>query len=379
MAASIRILQRAFQLPELGYPIIGLSIRSFLRKHCSTRHISCTYSCLRTSQRELPLFSSFFRREFFTSKENRFSSSATTDGVPHITLESLSEVIKAKLQESVDQHSLENYMVLLEALIKHWRGEVLSVSVTRLAEKLSAKEVYKLGALIFDAQKLVGKDAVELSAPLFRYAAMAGDTDGMYSYGKLLEKGEGGIEPDPIEAGKIFTDLAERGHPFAQFSLAQLYHDGIGMKKDIKMALSLYEVSAKNGVSEGNNMIGNMYTTGEAGKVDLTKAAEYFTKAAEKGYLTAQYNVGVNYFSGLGVEHDFKKAAYYFDIAARQGHVPAQINLGNMYYWGYGVDKDWEKSKELYREAAKTNQNAQLLLQELEDEMKAKNNPDNPH
>ena len=36
---------------------------------------------------------------------------------------------------------------------------------------------------------LVGKDAVELSAPLFRYSAMAGDTDGMYSYGKLLEKG----------------------------------------------------------------------------------------------------------------------------------------------------------------------------------------------
>ena len=30
--------------------------------------------------------------------------------------------------------------------------------------------------------------------------------------------GEGGIEPDPVEARKIFTDLAERGHPFAQVS-----------------------------------------------------------------------------------------------------------------------------------------------------------------
>ena len=27
-----------------------------------------------------------------------------------------------------------------------------------------------------------------------------------------------------------------------QFSLAQLYHNGIGMEKDLKMALSLYEV-----------------------------------------------------------------------------------------------------------------------------------------
>lgn len=37
---------------------------------------------------------------------------------------------------------------------------------------------------------LVGKAAVELSAPLFRFAAMTGDTDGMYSYGKLLESGQ---------------------------------------------------------------------------------------------------------------------------------------------------------------------------------------------
>ena len=50
-----------------------------------------------------------------------------------------------------------------------------------------------------------------------------------------------------------------------------------------------------------------------------------------------------------------------------------------MYYWGYGVDKDWEKSRALYREAAKTNKNAELLLQELEDEMKGQNNTDDPY
>jgi len=348
-------------------------------------------------------------------RENRFLSSTTVDDAPQITFESLSELMKDKLQESLDQSSLEIHLKLLEALIKHWKGEVLSVSVTRIAQNLSAKEVYKLAAIIFDTKDSVGKDAVELSAPLFRYSAMAGDTDGMYSYGKLLETGEGGIEADPIEAGKVFSELAAQGHPFAQFSLAQLYHNGIGMKKDLKEAFSLYEVSAKNGISEANTMIGNMYTTGEAGKVDLTKAAEYFTKAAEKGdisalmslgafysrgtgvekdyeksfkcykaaadqgYLTAQFNIGVNYFSGLGVEHDFKKAAYYFDLAARRGHVPAQINLGNMYYWGYGVEKDWEKSRELYREAAKTNKNAELLLKELEDEMKGLDNTDDPY
>ncbi|XP_044173737.1 secretory immunoglobulin A-binding protein EsiB-like isoform X3 [Acropora millepora] len=397
MATKIAVFschRQVFQLPANGRLILALFTSNFLKKRSLERHISCVCRCMQKNKGRMSLYSSFIGKESLTYRVNRFSSSATTKDAPQITIERLSEEIKAKLQKSGDQLFLENHMVLLEALMKHWRGEVLSVSVTRLAEKF-------------------GKDAVELSVPLFRYSAMAGDTDGMYSYGKLLETGEGGIEPDAIEAGKIFTELAEQGHPFAQFSLAQLYHNGIGMKKDLKMALGLYEVSAKNGISEANNMIGSMYTSGEAGKIDLTKAVECFTKAAEKGnisalmslgafysrgtgvekdyeksfkcykaaadkgYLTAQYNVGVNYFSGLGVEHDFKKAAYYFDIAARRGHVAAQINLGNMYYWGYGVDKNWEKSRELYKEAAKNNTNAQLLLQELEDELRAINNSDN--
>lgn len=49
--------------------------------------------------------------------------------------ESLSNLIKDKLQESLDQSTLEQHLKLLEALIKHWKGEVLSVSVTRTAEE----------------------------------------------------------------------------------------------------------------------------------------------------------------------------------------------------------------------------------------------------
>ena len=53
--------------------------------------------------------------------------------------ESLSELITDKLQESLDQSSLENHLKLLEALIKHWKGEVLSVSVTRIAENCESQ------------------------------------------------------------------------------------------------------------------------------------------------------------------------------------------------------------------------------------------------
>ena len=52
--------------------------------------------------------------------------------------ERLSNLIKDKLQEPTDQTNLEQHMKLLEALIKHWKGEVLSVSVTRTAEGCKA-------------------------------------------------------------------------------------------------------------------------------------------------------------------------------------------------------------------------------------------------
>ena len=43
-----------------------------------------------------------------------------------------------------------------------------------------------------------------------------------------------------------------------------------------------------------------------------------------------------------------------------------------MYYNGLGVEKDLEKAKELYSQAAPSNKQAQLLLEELQDEMAAK-------
>ncbi|PFX31095.1 Protein sel-1-like 1 [Stylophora pistillata] len=411
---------RCFRVPLACRPVVADGIHFSMRMQCVFFSHRYSLIFLATESGISPMLKNTFgdhETPLLGSQKKRFftSSSVTPDGNPQITFESLSDLIKDKLQESFNQNSLATHLKVLEALIKHWKGEVLSVSVTRKAAELSSEDVYRLATLIFEAQESVGKDAVELAAPLFRFSAMAGNPDGMYSYAKLLETGEGGVERDPIEAGKLFSELADQGHPFAQFALAHFYHNGIGMKKDLQMALELYEASAKKGVREANTMIGNLYTTGEIGKVDLTKAAKFFTNAAEKGdvpalmslgafysqgtgveknfqksfkcykaaadqgHLTAQYNVGVNYFAGKGVENNMKKAAYYFDLAAQQGHVFAQINLGNMYYFGYGVEKNWEKSRQLYKEAAKNNQHAELLLQELQHEMENLGKNDDPY
>ena len=50
-----------------------------------------------------------------------------------------------------------------------------------------------------------------------------------------------------------------------------------------------------------------------------------------------------------------------------------------MYYFGYGVEKNWEKSRQLYKEVAKSNQHAELLLQELEHEIENLDKNDDPY
>lgn len=104
------------------------------------------------------------------------------------------------------------------------------------------------------------------------------------------------------------------------------------------------------------------------------------------GHPIGTYNVGGHYFAGKGAEQSFEKAAEFFSKAAEKGFAPAQVwegrgvkckftrlflpqcqvNLGNMYYSGMGVPKDWQKAKELYRVASDADQNAKLLLEELE-------------
>ena len=67
---------------------------------------------------------------------------------PIVAFESLSDLIRDRLQESIGQHSLENHLMLLEALIKHWRGEILSVGVTRVAQNCKSSWILTFTPII---------------------------------------------------------------------------------------------------------------------------------------------------------------------------------------------------------------------------------------
>ena len=86
------------------------------------------------------------------------------------------------------------------------------------------------------------------------------------------------------QAVEILKPLAHEGDPYAQFAIAVMYDDGLGLPQDFSRAISWY------------------------------------TRAAEAGIVDAQYIVGRFYGRGRGVKQNPGKAFYWFNLAAAAGH-----------------------------------------------------------
>ena len=51
-----------------------------------------------------------------------------------------------------------------------------------------------------------------------------------------------GVEVDLAKAADILSDLAMKGHPYAQFALGGMYYAGSGVEQNFTRAYSLYKV-----------------------------------------------------------------------------------------------------------------------------------------
>src|SRR5262247_175063 len=110
---------------------------------------------------------------------------------------------------------------------------------------------------------------------------------------------------DYVQAIKLFRQLAEQGHQWAQRRLGSIYAEGKGVPQDYQEAVKWYRL------------------------------------AAAQGYAPAEYSLGVAYDKGQGVPQDYQEAVKWYRLAAAQGNEFAQVNLGVMYAEGRGVGQDF--------------------------------------
>jgi TPR repeat protein len=103
-------------------------------------------------------------------------------------------------------------------------------------------------------------------------------------------------------AFKDFSMAAKEGHDLAQFNVALMYEQGLGVSKNEKEALFWYGESASQGNSAAQFNLGVLYENGRGTKVDFAKANEWYRKASVQGDGLAVGNLGMLYIRGQGVK-----------------------------------------------------------------------------
>ncbi|WP_410678361.1 tetratricopeptide repeat protein [Avibacterium paragallinarum] len=160
------------------------------------------------------------------------------------------------------------------------------------------------------------------------------------------------------KAVKLFPTLAEQGNVGAQFLLAVMFDEGLGVKQDSQQAKKWYKKTselllslAEKGDMTAQFLLATIFDEGKGGMQDFQQAVKWYQKAAEKGLADAQYQLAMMYHHGKGVTQDYQKAVEWLNKSAAQYNDFALIVLGGYYLEGIGVPKDRQKAKAYFTQA----------------------------
>jgi hypothetical protein len=118
-----------------------------------------------------------------------------------------------------------------------------------------------------------------------------------------------------VTAYQLLLPLADGGHPEAQFRLAIMCQNGLGMV------------------------------------ANPDRAVRYMRGAAEQGHPLAQHGLGFMYLEGECVPKDLAEAARWLRLAADQGLAGSMTTLAMLLQRGEGVPQDLEEARRLYERA----------------------------
>lgn len=249
--------------------------------------------------------------------------------------------------------------------------------------------LYRLG-------KGVGID-INISAEWYLKAAEQGDPDAQYCLFNYFTNQK--ARSDNIEERQKNREIganwckkaAEQGYVSAQLTLAYLYKEGIGVKKNLKMSSEWEEKNSKVEagmipntwlVDSGLCMTGGfiyhknasdlknyilsqsdddirtcfeyLYSKNTENEQNNTKLFMLCNSLAKQGKSLVQTELGYMYFCAKGCEYNLSEVFKWWNLAAENGETISQFFLSLMYKNGDGVKKDerkardyWEKTKNI--------------------------------
>src|ERR671918_795425 len=121
---------------------------------------------------------------------------------------------------------------------------------------------------------------------------------------------------DYVQAMKLFRQLAEKGHQWAQRRVASMYAEGKGVPQDYQEAVNWYRLAAAQGNVPAQYSLGLAYENGQGVPQDYQEAVKWYRLAAALEDESAQTRLGSIYAEGKGVPQDFVRAHMWFNLAA---------------------------------------------------------------
>lgn len=109
-------------------------------------------------------------------------------------------------------------------------------------------------------------------------------------------------------AMQLLSPLTEQGNAEAQYRVAMMLLNGLGMARNELLAYRWMRAAAEQGHSLAQHGLGFMYLEGECVNKNPSIAAHWFQLAAEQGLAGAQANLGMMYREGRGVPQDEEQA-----------------------------------------------------------------------
>ena len=149
--------------------------------------------------------------------------------------------------------------------------------------------------------------------------------------------GTSGAQMDDQALFKHLQGRAVLGDSSAQFTLAQLYQDGVGTNKNAEEAIKNYELASAQQDLRAEYTLGLIYLDGQGVPADHEKAITLLRDAAFKGNDYAQYALArideLGYRNAAGdlvIQPDAEQAKSMYELAAANDYGLAQYRLAEM-------------------------------------------------
>lgn len=171
----------------------------------------------------------------------------------------------------------------------------------------------------------------------YAQAAGSGDASAQFKYGVMLLEGRH-VKADPARAEDLMKMAADAGNAFAQFNHAQALVSKKPGDAGILEALPYFEKAAEQGVPDAQYALAQIYSN-TVGVPDEKRALarDYMEKAARAGFDTAQLDYAMWLIDGIGGPKDYENGFRWMKVAATRGNVVAQNRMAVLHINAIGT------------------------------------------